>query len=108
MIKNNDEKILTIFRYTKFGQERVIASMNYHYLFDDDDNFAKTHEILYDKNLDIITNTDRLKKSDIYYTEAGDSYMLIKSLKGTYEACRLNRFKIKDINEKIKEKAKGE
>jgi len=97
----DNEKILTITRYNKFGQEYIIASMNYSDLFNDE-KFAKSHEILYDRKFDTITDTNKLKFGDIYYTESGASYILEKSLKGTYKACRLNRFKI-DINAKTKE-----
>lgn len=89
MSKNDDGKILTIFSYTRFGQEAIIAGMNYSYLFDDE-NFANTHEVLYDKDFSTITDMNQLKSSEVYHTDSGESFTLKRSLKGTYEVNRLN------------------
>lgn len=87
--KNDDGKILTISSYTRFGKEVNIASMNYPDLFEDE-KFADTHKVLYNKDLFTVTQIDELKDTNIYYTDDNTAYTLIKSLKGTYEAIKIN------------------
>lgn len=88
--KNDDNtKILTISSYTRFGKEVNIASMNCPDLFEDT-KFAKTHKVLYGKDLFTVTEIDELKDPNVYYTDDNTAYTLIKSLKGTYEAIKIN------------------
>ena len=88
MMMTKNTKILTVYSYTRFGEEVYIASMNTVDLFRDE-KFASTHKILYGEGMTPVTEINESEDPVVYITKDCYGYTLKKSLKGTYEAIRV-------------------
>lgn len=85
-MNQNNEKVVTLYQYQRFGEVVNVMSENPSDSFKDD-KFRSTHKILTDENGNIISSLNSIDPDKQYYTYKGEGYKLHrKGLSGTYEA----------------------